>query len=187
MDGVFPGRPQSFRQQRRPVDDCSPGRGGMTLDGGTRGGIFHGEMDRCSKSQSWTTACSRMPERDGKNQGGDTPKQAGSCWLARHCCLATSGTNLYPCRYHDGVFLWCLLCFVLLRFCLHAFIEVLAFRSIVLRYDACASTATRVPSFFPFVSLEVSLFPSTFVQLPFPLCTESTSFVFSFRMVFSTL
>ena len=27
VDGVFPGRPQSFRHQRRPVDDCSPGRG----------------------------------------------------------------------------------------------------------------------------------------------------------------
>ena len=25
VDGVFPGRPQSFRHQRRPVDDCSPG------------------------------------------------------------------------------------------------------------------------------------------------------------------
>ena len=29
VDGVFPGRFQSFRHQRRPVDDCSPGRGGM--------------------------------------------------------------------------------------------------------------------------------------------------------------
>ena len=27
VDGVFPGRPQSFRHQRRPVNDCSPGRG----------------------------------------------------------------------------------------------------------------------------------------------------------------
>ena len=27
VDGVFPGRPQSFRHQRRPVDDCSPGQG----------------------------------------------------------------------------------------------------------------------------------------------------------------
>ena len=25
VEGVFPGRPQSFRNQRRPVDDCSPG------------------------------------------------------------------------------------------------------------------------------------------------------------------
>ena len=27
VDGVSPGRPQSFRYQRRPVDDCGPGRG----------------------------------------------------------------------------------------------------------------------------------------------------------------
>ena len=62
---VFPGRPQSFRHQRRPVDDCSPGRGGMAQNGGTRGGTFHGEMDRWRESQGWTTTCSGMPERDG--------------------------------------------------------------------------------------------------------------------------
>ena len=28
VGAVFRGRPQSFRYQRRPVDDCSPGRGG---------------------------------------------------------------------------------------------------------------------------------------------------------------
>ena len=31
VDGVFPGRPQSFRHQRRPVDDCSPEKGGMVV------------------------------------------------------------------------------------------------------------------------------------------------------------
>ena len=46
VGGVFPGRSQSFRRQHRPVDDCSPGRGGMAQNGGTRGGTFHGEMDR---------------------------------------------------------------------------------------------------------------------------------------------
>ena len=69
--------------QRRPVDDCSPGRGGMAQNGRTRGETFHGEMDRCRENQDWTTACSGMPERDGKNQGEDRPKQAGSCWFAR--------------------------------------------------------------------------------------------------------
>ena len=29
VGGVFPRRPQSPRHQRRSVDDCSPGRGGM--------------------------------------------------------------------------------------------------------------------------------------------------------------
>ena len=96
MDGVFLGRPQSFRHQRRPVGNCSPGRGRMTQNGGTRGGTFHGKMDRCRGSQGWTTACSRMLERDGKGQGEDIPKQAGSCWFARPCRLATSGANLYP-------------------------------------------------------------------------------------------
>ena len=79
VDGAFPGRPPSFRHQRQPVDDCSPGRGGMTQDGGTRGGTFHDVMVRCSENQGWTTACSRMPEPDGKDKGGDSPKQAGSC------------------------------------------------------------------------------------------------------------
>ena len=40
----------------------------------------NGSLQR--KGQSWTTACSGMPERDGKDQGEDRPKQAGSCWFA---------------------------------------------------------------------------------------------------------
>ena len=85
VDGVFPGPPQSFQNQHRPVDDCSPGRERMMQDGGKRGGTFHGELDRCSKTQGWTTAaCSRMPERHGKDQGEDIPKRAGSCWFAGH-------------------------------------------------------------------------------------------------------
>ena len=83
--GVFPERPQSFRHQRRPVDDCSLGRGRMAQIVGTGGGTFHGEMDHCRASQGWTTACSRMPERDGKDQEEDSPMQAGSCWFARPC------------------------------------------------------------------------------------------------------
>ena len=46
---------------------------------------FHGKMDRCRKNQGWTTACSGMPDCDGKDQGEDSPKQAGSCWFARPC------------------------------------------------------------------------------------------------------
>ena len=51
VDGVFPGRPQSFRHQCRPVSDCSLGREGMAQNGGTRGGTFHGEMDRFRENQ----------------------------------------------------------------------------------------------------------------------------------------
>ena len=31
VDNVSPGRRQSFRHQRRPMEDCSPGRRGMSL------------------------------------------------------------------------------------------------------------------------------------------------------------
>ena len=96
VDVVSPGWPQSFRFQRRPVDDCSLGRGGMVQDGRTRGGMFHGEMDRCRETLGWTTTCSSTLERDGKGQGGNNLKQACSCWFVRHhSYLATSGTNLY--------------------------------------------------------------------------------------------
>ena len=68
VNGVFPGRSQSFRHQRRPVDDCSPGRGGMAQNGRTRGGTFHGEMDRCRENQGWTTACTGMLELTGRTK-----------------------------------------------------------------------------------------------------------------------
>ena len=68
VDGVFSGRPQSFRHHRLPVDDCSSGRGGMAQNGRTRGGTFHDKIDRCRESQGWIKACSRMPEQDGKDQ-----------------------------------------------------------------------------------------------------------------------
>ena len=79
-----------------PTNDCSPGRGGMAQNGGTRAGTFHREINRCRGSQDWTTACSGIPKRAGKDQGEDSPKQAGSCWFARPCRLASSGANLYP-------------------------------------------------------------------------------------------
>ena len=144
---MFPGRPLSFRYQRRPVDDCSPGRGGMAQDGGTRGETFHCEMDRCRESQGWTMACSNMPERYGKDQGGDIPKEEGPCRFGRPCRLVTRGANLYP----PGVWfadvtssfsVWCYVCFVLFRFHIFAFTEVAAFHSIVSRC-ACAPTAAR--------------------------------------------
>ena len=47
----------------------------IAQDDGTRDGTFHGEMDRCRESQGWNTACSSMPERDGKDQGEDSPNQ----------------------------------------------------------------------------------------------------------------
>ena len=91
----------------------------MAQNGRTKGGTFHGEMGRCRESQGCTTACSSMPERDRKNQGEVSPKQACSCWFVRHCSLATSDANLYP----PGVFADAILPFsgfVLFRFfCFH--------------------------------------------------------------------
>ena len=45
---------------------------------------FMAKRDHCRESQGSTTACSRMPERDRKDRGEDSPKQAGSCWFVRH-------------------------------------------------------------------------------------------------------
>ena len=70
VDGVFPGRPQIVRRQCRPEDD----EGEWRRTAEQRGGTFHGEIDRCRESQGWTTACSSMSERDGKDQGEDSPK-----------------------------------------------------------------------------------------------------------------
>ena len=55
------------------VDQCtthdySPGRGGMAQNGGTWGGAFYGEMDRCRESQGSTTACSGMLNVTGRTK-----------------------------------------------------------------------------------------------------------------------
>ena len=146
VDGVCPGRPQSFRYQRRLADDCSPGRGGMAQDGGRRGGTFHGEMDRCRESEGWTTACSSMPGCDGKGQGQDSHK-----WRE----LVSSIFLFVVCRCPVVT---------LFRFRIFASIEAAPLRPIVLRY-ACSPTATcsyltTVCVLFRFCSLEMSLSPS---------------------------
>ena len=53
---------------------------------------------------------------------------------------------------------------ILFRFRLYTFIEAAALRSIVLRYTG-APTATHLSSFFPFVSLEMLLYPSIFCNI----------------------
>ena len=86
-------------------------------------------------------------------------------------------------------FLCCSVCFVLFRFRLYAFVEAAALRSIVLRY-AGVPIATRVSFFlfFPFLFIWICrFFRVFFVSCPLSLCMESTSYVLSFRMVFSFL
>ena len=197
VDGMLPGRPQSVRDQRRPVEDGSPGLGRVEKDGGTRGGTFNGKMDRCRESQDWTTACSSMPERDEKDQGDDSSKEAGSCWFAHHSRLATSGANLYPpgvwfadvmSSFSDVTFVT-----VLFRFRLFAFTEAAAFRSIVLRSSICMRpySHTQLPDtclcpFFGGLSrcrlFRVFLYPYTF-----SLFMGSTSAFFPSGWCFTTL
>ena len=82
------------------------------------------------------------------------------------------------CRCHD-VFLWCYVCFVLLRFrLLYAFVEAAAFRSIIVLRYASAPIATRVLFFFG----DVVFSEYFFVPFPLSLCMESTSYVLSFQL-----
>ena len=94
--------------------------------------------------------------------------------------LVSSGRLVCRCK---DVFLWCYLCFVLLRFRLYTFVEAAALRSIVLRY-AGAPIATHVFFFSLLFIRRCRVFRVFFVPLSFSLCTESMSYVLSFRMAF---
>ena len=90
-----------------------------------------------------------MPERDGKDQGEDSPKQAGSCRFARHSGLATNVARTCILRvdfvlsFSSVTFV--LFCFVFVFF---AFTEAAALRSIVLRSSICMhpDSHTQLPN-----------------------------------------
>ena len=67
----------SGRLQRRPR-----GNGAEPQNKGLNISWQNGSLQ---KNQGWTPACSGMPGRDGKDQGEDSPQQAGSRWFARPC------------------------------------------------------------------------------------------------------
>ena len=73
---------QSFRHhQRRPVDDCSPGRGGMEQNGGTSGGAFHGEMVAAEKAKARlrrAVVCPNMTGRTKQRTAQSKRARAGS-------------------------------------------------------------------------------------------------------------
>ena len=124
-----------------------------------------------------------------------TERTKESCF-ARHSWLAASGANLYPPGGCRAVFLWRYVtrvsfCFVFVFF---AFTEAAVLRSIVfVLIYACAPIATRnylttICIFFLFCfflffflfSLEVSLFPSIFIPLPFLfVCMYVSMYVWS--------
>ena len=157
VDGVFPGRPQRFRHQRQPVDDCSPGRGGVAQDSETRNGTFHGETDRRRESQDWTTARSSMPERDGRDRGNERIAQSKR---ARTGSLAIVDQS--------QVAQTCILrADVLLPFSGVTVVSFLFSFRLPRRPHAVIKTNNRLcPLFFCFSFLlgRVSPFPSTYVQ-----------------------
>ena len=68
VDGVFPGRPQSFWHQRRPVDACSPGRGGMVQNGGTRGRTFMAKWIAAEETRARLRHAVVCPNVTGRTQ-----------------------------------------------------------------------------------------------------------------------
>ena len=98
------------------VDDCSPGRGGMAQDGGTRGGTFHGKMDRCTEKARaglrYAVVCPNVTGRAKERIAQSKRACAGSLAIvdssqvARTCILRAFSV----CRCH-AAFLWRYVCF----------------------------------------------------------------------------
>ena len=173
VDGVFPGRHQSLRPQRRPVNDCShPGRGGMAQDGGTRGETLRGEMDCCRESQGWTTTCSTIyPNVTGRTKERITQSKRARAGLlaivdwphvARTCILRKFGLQMSCCLSLVSR----LFCFVLFSFVCF-FFEAAVLRSIILRSSICMRPDSNTQVTTVCILLEMALFPSIFVPLPF--------------------
>ena len=86
MGCVLDDLTQSFRHHRRPVtDDCSPGRGGMAQNSRTRGGTFHGKMNRCRKPKAalrHAVVCPNVTGRTKERIAQSKRARAGSLALA---------------------------------------------------------------------------------------------------------
>ena len=133
VDGMSPARPHSFRYQRRSVNNCNPGRGGMAQDGGTKGGTFHGEMGRCRKAragQRHAVVCPNLTRRTKERIAQSKRVCAGSLVIdnkpqvVRTCILRVF-------LFADAILPFSGLCFALFRFRISAFIEPATPRSIV--------------------------------------------------------
>ena len=64
--------------------NCSPGRGGIPQDGGTRGGAFHGEIDPCREVRDGLRHAVVCPNVTGSAQRRKAQSKQYSCWFARH-------------------------------------------------------------------------------------------------------
>ena len=85
--GCFLDDPRAFginAEQRTTAAAQDEGEWRRTAEQGAE--HFMAKWIAAEKTKAGLTACSGMPERDGKDQGEDSPKQAGSsCWFARPC------------------------------------------------------------------------------------------------------
>ena len=68
VNGVFPGCFQSFRHQRRPVEDCSPGRGGMAQNGGKGAEHFLAKLNAAEKARAGLRHAVVCPNVTGKSK-----------------------------------------------------------------------------------------------------------------------
>ena len=83
MDGVS-WATSEFSASTPTSGRSQPGTRGNNIGRRNKGPYFHDEMDRGRERQGSTTACSNISERDGKDQGEGSSKQACSHWFARH-------------------------------------------------------------------------------------------------------
>ena len=144
--------------QRRPVDDCSPGRGGMAQNSGTRAEHFMTKWIAAEKAKKaglrHTIVSPSVTGRTKKRiaQSKRARRADSLALIASHKWRVLVSSGRLACRYHD-VFLCCYVCFDFASFSsLCAFVEAATLRSIVLRY-AGAPIATRVSFFFNIISL----------------------------------
>ena len=119
-DGVFSGRPQSFRHQRRPVDDCSPGRGGMARTAEQGVEHFMEKLTAAEKTKAGlrhAVVCPNVTGRTNERIAQSKRARAGSLALvdspqvARTCALRAFGLQIS----------WCLSLVVSHLFCFASF------------------------------------------------------------------
>ena len=195
MDGLFPGQPQSFRHQRRPMDDCSPGRGGewrrtaeqraehfmakWIAAEKAKAGLRHAEVCPSVTGETTKRTAQIKRARAGSLALVDSPQVARTCILRAFDLQMSLRLSLVLLR------LFCI-AFAFLSFRLYDFVEAAALRSIVLRYAGAPISPQDVFFFF-------FLRRCRFIRFffggggPFPPspCMESNmSYVLSFRMVF---
>ena len=84
VHGIFPGRPQNVRYQRRPVNDCNPERVRMAQNGGTRAEHFMVKWIVAEKAKAGlrhAVVCSNVTGRTKERIAQSKRARAGSLVL----------------------------------------------------------------------------------------------------------